>query len=101
CITAPFCRASLRRTKTYGILPMKNRLTRLMGRLFGHILLFGAATGLTSAAVLFALIAPVFALLGVSAVPFTAYIAMKSIFCALLGGAAAIAGLYAGLCAPQ
>jgi hypothetical protein len=96
-ITELFCRASLKQTKSTGILDSGNKIQRLSVRLFRWPVLFGAALGFSMAIVLFALIAPVFALLGVQALPFGAYIALKTISCALLGGGVALICLYAGL----
>lgn len=97
-ITAFFSWGSLRRSKNVGIFEPGSKLLRHLSRLFRRPLLFGILLGLATAAVLFAVIAPIFALLGLQAIPFGLYIALKTIFCALLGGSAALTELYAGMC---
>lgn len=97
-VTAFFCRASLQRTQTFGILEPGSQLLRRLSRLFRRPLLFGVLLGLATAAILFAAIAPVFTLLGFRAIPFGWYIALKTIFCALLGGGVTLIELYAGMC---
>jgi len=59
---------------------------------------FGALLGFSTAIILFGLIAPVFALLGLKELPFSLYITFKTVFCALLGGSAAFIELYSGMC---
>lgn len=100
-LTALFCTASLKRTKTAGILEQGKQKIRRLSRLFKHPLLFGILLGLLSSAVLCTLIAPLFALLGLKAVPFGWYIAVKTTFCTLLGYGATLTDLYVGLCRPQ
>lgn len=97
-VTAFFCRASLKRIKTSGILEPGSQLFRHLSRLFRRPLRFGLLLGLATAAVLFSVIAPIFALLGLQAIPFGWYIALKTIFCALLGGGVTLTELYAGMC---
>ena len=97
-LTALFSRASVRRTKTAGILESKSRLIRFSGGLYQRPVLFGALIGFITAAVLFTLTAPVFALLEIYALPFGVYVALKCIFAALLGGGAVALELYAGMC---
>ncbi len=99
-ITAFFGRASLRRTKTAGILANPascNRAASLAGRLFRRPALFGLLLGLGVAAPLLALLAPLCALFGIAALPFGLYTALKCVLGALLGGGAALAALCAGL----
>lgn len=91
-------RASLRRTKTAGILDAPNSVTRRLSRLFRRPVLFGTLLGFFAAAVLFGLAAPVFALLGLKELPFSLYITLKTVFCALLGGGVTLIELYAGMC---
>lgn len=95
---ALFCTASLRRTKTEGILTSQNPLMRRLSRLFRRPALFGLLLGALTAATLLALIAPAFALLGIRAIPFGGYILLKSVFSALLGCGVALLALYAGMC---
>jgi len=61
-ITALFCRASVRRTKTADILKTGSCIVRFLSRLFNRPVLFGALTGIITAVVLFTLAAPLFAL---------------------------------------
>lgn len=97
-ITAFFCRGSLKRTKTAGILESGSQLLRHLSRLFRRPLLFGVLLGGATAAVLLAVIAPIIALLDLQAIPFGWYIALKTILCAFLGGGVTLTGLYAGMC---
>jgi hypothetical protein len=96
-LTALFSTASLRRTNTIGILEPGNKAIRKLSRLFRRPILFGLLMGMATAAVLFALAAPVFALLGVKTFTFSAYIALKAVGCALLGGTVTMTALYLGL----
>ena len=93
-----FCRASVRRTKTAGILETKNRFTGFWSRLFRRPVLFGLLAGLASAAVLYLLTAPLFLLLGIYALPFGVYIALKCVFSLLFGGGVTFFALYSGMC---
>jgi hypothetical protein len=97
-VSAFFNKASLGRTKTAGILEASNPVIRGLSRLFRHPVLFGALLGFFTAAVMFGLVAPVFAFLGLKELPFDLYLIMKTIFCALLGGGVALIELYAGMC---
>lgn len=97
-ITTPFCRASLRRDKTGGVLTAMTPLARLLARLFRRPVLLVISFSLCAALILSALTALFFALLGVTAVPFYLYILFKSVFCAMLGAFAAFVVLYAGMC---
>lgn len=97
-ITTPFCRASLRRDKTGGVLAAKTPSARLLARLSRRPVLFCLFLGLGAALILSALTASLFALLGVAALPFYPYVALKSVFSAALGAFAACALLYAGMC---
>jgi hypothetical protein len=97
-ITTPFCRASLRRDKTGGVLVAKTPLARLLARLFRRPVLLIVSFSLCTALILSALTALFFALLGVTALPFYLYIVLKSVFCAMLGALAAFVALYAGMC---
>ena len=98
-ITALFCRASVRRTKTADILKTGSCIVRFLSRLFNRPILFGALTGIITAIVLFTLAAPLFALLGIQTLPFGVYITLKCIFSALLGGSVTVLELYAGMIA--
>jgi len=97
-ISAMFCKASLKRTKTAGILETKNRFMRFSGKLFQRPVLFGAVMGVAAAAVLWVLTASLFMLLGIYALPFGLYVALKCIFAAFLGGGVALLELYSGMC---
>ena len=97
-ISALFCRASVRRTKTAGILETKSRFMRFCGKLFRRPVLFGAVMGLVAAVVLWIVTAPLFALLGITALPFGVYVAFKCVFAALLGGGVTLLELYSGMC---
>jgi hypothetical protein len=97
-ISAFFNRASLRRTKTAGILDAPNPVIGRLSRLFRRPVLFGTLLGFFTAIVLFGIAAPVFALLGLKELSFGVYIALKTIFCALLGSGVTFVGLYAGMC---
>jgi hypothetical protein len=96
-ITTPFCRASLRRDKTGGILAAKTPSARLLAWFFRAPVLMCAVFGLCAAIVLFALAAPVFALLNISAMPFYPYIMLKSVFSATLGALVTCTVLYGGM----
>ena len=100
-ITALFCRASLRRTKTLGILETKSRFMLFASRLFSRPFLFGLVMGLVTAAILFAPVALLFLLLGIYAIPFGLYVALKCAFAALLGGGVTLFELYSGMCIPR
>ena len=97
-ISALFCRASVRRTKTAGILEAGNPFIRFSSKLFRHPILFGVVTGITAAVMLFALTALFFLWLGIYALPFGIYVALKCVFTALLGGGATLLALYSGMC---
>ena len=97
-ISALFCRASLKRSKTTGIIETKSRFVRFTSRLFLRPVLFGILMGLTAATILFALTAPVLTLLGINALPFGVYVTLKCIFAAFLGGGVALLELYSGMC---
>jgi hypothetical protein len=97
-ITTPFCRASLRRDKTGGVLAAKTPLARLQARIFRRPVLLVVSLSLCAALILSALTALFFALLGVTALPFYLYVVLKSVFCAMLGAFASFVVLYAGMC---
>lgn len=97
-ITTPFCRASLRRDKTGGVLAAKTPPARLLARLSRRPVLLCASLSLCAALILSALTASFFALLDVTAVPFYLYVALKSVFSAVLGAFATCSVLYAGMC---
>lgn len=97
-ITTPFCRASLHRDKTGGVLAANTRPARLLARLFRRPVLLIVSLGLGAALILFALTALFFALLGVTAVPFYLYVLLKSMFSAMLGAFATCMVLFAGMC---
>jgi hypothetical protein len=97
-VSAFFNRASLRRTKTAGILDAPNRVMGYLSRLFRRPVLFGALLGFSAAIILFGIAAPVFALLGLKELPFSLYITFKTVLCALLGGGVTFIELYSGMC---
>lgn len=97
-ITTPFCRASLNRDKTGGVLATKTSPARLLARLSRRPVLLIASLSLCAALILFALAASFFALLSVTAVPFYLYILLKSVFSSILGAFTTGTVLYAGMC---
>ena len=97
-LTALFSRASVKRTKTIGVLETGNRMIRSMSKLFRRPVLFGLVMGVITAVILSALTVPVFVLLGIEYLPFGVYIVLKCVFTALLGGGATVLELYAGMC---
>ena len=97
-ISAMFCKASIKQTKTAGILETKNRFLRFSGKLFQRSVLFGVIMGFITAAVLWVLTATLFMLIGVYALQFGLYVALKCLFAALLGGGVAFLELYSGMC---
>lgn len=98
-LTALFCRASVRRTKTAGILKTGSRIVNFLSKLFVRPVLFGALTGIIAAVALFTLTAPLFAVLGISTLPFGVYVALKCVFTSLLGGGVTALELYLGMVA--
>ena len=97
-ITAFFCRASLKRTKTYRILKSQNDLIGLLSRLFRYPALFGVLLGVIAGLAFFIPIAVVFSVLQIKAVPFGGYALFKTVFCALLGYGVTLLELYSGMC---
>ena len=97
-VSAFFNRASLRRTKTAGILDAPNRVIGYLSRLFRRPVLFGALLGFSTAIIVIGLVAPIFAILGLKELPFSVYITFKTVFCALLGGGVTFIELYSGMC---
>lgn len=98
-ITMPFCRASLRRDETGGILTAKTPQARLLTRLYRSPVLFCASLGLCSALILSTLTVSLFTLSSVTTMPFYLYVGFKSVFSAVAGAFATCAALYAGMCA--
>ena len=96
-ISALFCRASLRRTKTVGILETKSRIMRVSNKLFRTPALFGVVMGVIAAVVLWVLTATLFTLLGIYFLQFGAYVALKCLFAAFLGGGVAALELFSGM----
>jgi hypothetical protein len=78
-ISLPFSRASLRRDKVGGILPVKTRLARLLAWLFRRPVLLCVSFGFGTALLVFALTAPFMSLLGMTAIPFYLYVALKCV----------------------
>jgi len=97
-ISTPFCRASLRRDGTGGVLSMNSPPARLLAWLFYRPAIMSVSLGICVALALFALLASLFTLLGVTDMPFYPYIAFKSALCAALGAFATVTMLYAGMC---
>lgn len=97
-LNALFSKANLKSSKTEGILESKNKMIKRLSRLLRRPVLFGILTGFAATVVLFVLMAPVFVLLDLKTIPFGSYVALKTIFCALLGGGSTLFNLYAGMC---
>lgn len=97
-ITTPFCRASRYRDRTWGGLTVKTPQARLLIRLSRRPVLLIVSLGLCVALILSSLSALLFALLGVTAVPFYLYVVLKSMFSAMLAAFASCAALCAGMC---
>ncbi len=97
-VTVFFCRASLRRTKTYGILKNDTIAMHYLSRLFNYPVLFGVLLGIFTAMLLFVLIAPAFVLLHIDKIPFGWYIVFKTTFCAFLGYGVTLLEMYSGMC---
>jgi len=96
-ITAPFCRASLRRDKTGGLLAAENLPARMLAGLSRYPVLLSVSLSLCTALILSTLAVSFLALLGVSAVPFYLYIALKSVLSAMIGAFATYVLLIAGM----
>jgi hypothetical protein len=99
-LCACFCRASLKRTKTAGLLEGGSALLRRAGRLLRYSLLYGFVLGILAAIILSAVTVPLFTLLGIYALPFDWYVVLKVLFTALLAGGITRLTLYAGIFAP-
>jgi hypothetical protein len=116
-VSAYFVQASLISSKTTAILPPTNGFVCFLAKLYnassgggtskkGNIsiggiiypLRFGITMGLTAAIVFFAIIAPVFALLHVSALPFFTFVLGKSFLWMLLGASVTVLEMYIGMC---
>jgi CBS domain containing-hemolysin-like protein len=96
-VSTPFCRASLRRDKIGGVLMAKTPVARLLAWLYGRPVLMCTALGILTVLILFALTAPLFALLNVTSLPFYLYTALKSVFAAGLGVYVTCIVLYGGM----
>ena len=96
-LSAYFCRSSLKRTNTAGILESGGVLINFLGRMLRIPILYGIIPGTITAAILSAMAVPLFVLLGVSALPFGWYIALKTLFAAVLGGFVTAVTLYSGM----
>ena len=96
-LSASFCRSSLKRTNTAGILEGGGALLNFLGRMMRMPILYGIIPGTITAAILSAAAVPLFVLLGVSALPFGWYIALKTLFAAVLGGCVTAVTLYSGM----
>ena len=97
-LTALFCRASLRRTKTEGILDTNSRFIRFSSRLFRRPVLFGVVMGLIAAAVLTFLSAGIILMIGAYVISFGIYVVLKCVFAAFLGAGVTLLELYSGMC---
>ena len=97
-INALFSKASVRRTKTAGILEPGSRMIRFLSRLFRRPALFGVFTGFIAAVVFFIPTALIFMLPGIMSIPFGVYILLKCVFAALIGGGITALEIYAGMC---
>ena len=97
-ITAYFCRASLKSTKTADVLQPTNVFIRFLAKLFRRPLAFGVLLGLFTAAALFAVTAPLLLLLKITSLPFYPYVLLKSVSCMLLGSGVTLLELFAGMC---
>ncbi|HWQ50963.1 MAG TPA: hypothetical protein VN369_04080 [Terriglobales bacterium] len=100
-ISMPLTRAGLRRDKTGDVLEATSPQSRFLARLFRRPLLFCLLFGFGTAALVFALAAPLFALAGAFALPFYAYVALKSTFGAALGAFVSTVLFYGGMCRVQ
>ena len=97
-LTALFSKASVKRSKTTGIMESKNKTMHLLSRLFRHTVLFGLCTGAVTAVVFYIPTALIFMLPGIMSIPFGVYVALKCLFASLLGGSVTALELYAGIC---
>jgi hypothetical protein len=97
-ITALFSRLNLGWANKAGTLETRSRVVRFFNRLFLRPILFGIITGVASAAIFTALTVLIFALLHIQTLPFLVYVVLKCMFSAVLGGAATILEMYAGMC---
>ena len=96
-LSAYFCRSSLKRTNTTGILEGGGAFLYWLGRMLRIPILYGIIPGTITAAALSAVTIPFFVLLGVSALPFGWYFALKTVFAAVLGGFVTAFTLYSGM----
>lgn len=97
-IITPFCKSSLKRTNTIGILPARSRVVRAVSRLFRRPVLFVVSMALLFAVIFYVPTALIFLLLGVYQIPFWIYLVLKCVFCAALGGFITVMELCAGMC---
>lgn len=100
-LSAPFCRASLRRAGTVGVLIAESPLARYLGKLHRRPFLLVALLCILSIAVSSILAIPAFTLLGIFQVPFYLYIMLKPLLAAGLGIFATRTLLYAGMCSAR
>ena len=92
-----FCCASLRRTKTAGILDSGIRLLRWLSRLLQRPFLYGFTLGIFATIIFSTLAVTLFILYGVYTMPFSLYLILKVLFTALLGGSITALTLCAGM----
>jgi len=97
-ITTPFCKSSLRQTKTIGILPAGGRVVRAGSRLYRRPVWFVVLMTLLFALILYVPTASIFLIVGVYEIPFWVYLVLKCVFCAAFGGFITVMELYAGMC---
>jgi hypothetical protein len=100
-ITTPFCRSSLRRDKTGGILVAKSAAARWLSGLSRHPILMCLLLGVCTALILSIPVILLFMILRVSAVPFYLYIVLKCLFCAAMGVYVTVTVLFAGMLRPE
>ena len=107
-VTAFFVRASLKSTKTIAIAPPVNKAFRIFAKLYSaskkgiiYPLRFGIPIGLITAIVLYAIIAPLFALFKIPELPFYIFVLLKSLSCMLFGSGVTVFEMYTGMCKPE
>ena len=97
-ITTPFCKSSLKRTKTIGILPAGGRVVRAANRLYRRPVRFVIIMALLFAVVFYIPTALIFLLIGAHEISFWIYLVLKCLFCAALCGFITVMELYIGMC---
>ena len=100
-LTALFSKASVKRTKTLGILETERKAVRFISRLFRRPAVFGVLAGMASAVIIYIPTVLFFVLTGTLSIAFGLYVVLKSLFAALAGGVITALELYAGMCKPK